>query len=93
MNQQKLLDEYFVETRHRLLDIAAFMDRINRAGGSCDDFRWRSFQAALTLLASDTPDRARRILELMSDPTDAPVPVAPGKGAAGAWPDFNGREV
>lgn len=91
MNTQSLLDEYFIETRHKLLDLAAFMDRIDRAGGAAGDFRWESLRASLEILRDAGPDRTRRILELMSDPTTAPVATAPGKGAAGAWPEFAGK--
>ena len=72
MNTQSLLDEYFIETRHKLLDLAAFMDRIDRAGGAAGDFRWESLRASLEILRDAGPDRTRRILELMSDPTTAP---------------------
>lgn len=91
MNTQSLLDEYFIETRHKLLDLAAFMDRIDRAGGAAGDFRWESLRASLEILRDAGPDRTRRILELMSDPTTAPVATAPGKGAVGAWPEFAGK--
>jgi len=39
----------------------------------------------VAVLGDGQPERARRILELLSDPTLEPIPAAPTKGAAGAW--------
>jgi hypothetical protein len=39
--------------------------------------------AAVRLLADGQPERARRVLELWSDPTVQPVPHADGKAARG----------
>jgi len=33
MNRQKLLDLYFLEARSKLIDLAAFFDRLDRAEG------------------------------------------------------------
>lgn len=90
MNKQMLLDEYFIETRGRLLDLAAFLDRVQRSGGEAD-YRWESLQAALGILSSGQTDKTRAILHLLSDPTTEPVAHAPGQGAAGAWPGFTER--
>lgn len=45
MTEQKLLDEYFIENRNRLLEIAAFLDRLDRMQeqSSSLDFRMRAF--------------------------------------------------
>jgi hypothetical protein len=85
MNRQQVLDHYFIDARHKLIEIAAFLDRVERAEGR-DDFRVAAFRAALAELNADGADRARRILLAFSDPTLEPIPVAPGKGACGAWP-------
>ncbi|HMP89836.1 MAG TPA: hypothetical protein PJ991_06530 [Kiritimatiellia bacterium] len=87
MNKIEILDEYFMDARSKILDIAAMMDRMDRSGGA-DDFRWHSFLAALHLLNDDRPEKTRRILENFSDPTLTPLDTAPGKGASGAWPGF-----
>ena len=89
MTQQKVIDAYFMEHRAKLLDIAAFLDRIERAQATKpgDDFRVAAFREAIALLNDGQPQRARRILELLSDPTDLPLESAAGmKGASGAWP-------
>ena len=80
-----LADLYYMDARARVLDLAAFLDRMDRADGA-DDHRLRSLRAALATLGDGKPERARRILEAWSDPTDAPAPHADTKGATGAWP-------
>jgi hypothetical protein len=84
MNANDVLDLYFVDARSRLIDLAAFLDRVERAEGT-PDFRLRSFTQALSELATPGADRARRVLEAFSDPTVEPVARAAGKGAVGAW--------
>ena len=84
MTRQQVLDFYFVEARSKLIDIAAFLDRAQRAEG-VDDFRLGAFQSALKELRSRRPDRARRVLTSLSDPTSAPIAAAGEKGACGAW--------
>ena len=83
-NQKNILDLYFLDARARLIDIAAFMDRVDRAGGG-DDFRYDAFRAALKALDSGKPDRAGEVLLAFSDPTDKPIPAATTKAACGAW--------
>jgi hypothetical protein len=39
------------------------------------------------------PGRTGRILALLSDTTDQPIDVAPGKGASGAWDGFRPDEA
>jgi len=84
MTRAQVVDAYFMEHRARLLDVAAFLDRVDRAGAGEDDFRMRAFRKALALLGDGGPDRARRVLELFSDPTTEPVAKAGMKGASGA---------
>ena len=87
MNRRQLLDLYFLEARGKLVDLAAFLDRVERAGGE-DDFRLQAFRAALTQLTREPggKPRAESVLLVLSDPTVEPLAAAPGKGAAGAWP-------
>jgi hypothetical protein len=83
--REALADLYYMDARARVLDLAAFLDRLDRAEGA-EDHRLRSLRSALGLLADGKEDRARRILESWSDPTPDPVPAAGSKGATGAWP-------
>ena len=85
MTRQDVLDLYFMENRAKLIDIAAFLDRVDRASGDAD-FRLGAFREALRCLSADGPGRAREVLLSLSDPTVEPIVKAPGKGAVGAWP-------
>jgi hypothetical protein len=85
MDQRQLLDLYFVDARARLIDIAAFLDRLERGEGG-DDFRAEAFRRAMKELEKPGADRARRVLLALSDPTSEPVEKSPGKGACGAYP-------
>ena len=95
--RESVIDRYFLEHRAKVLDVAAFLDRVDRAkpaGGvaSGDDFRLRSLRGAIAVLIDGEPERARRILELLSDPSSEPIDKAPMKGAKGAWEGFEGRD-
>jgi hypothetical protein len=85
MNRRELLDLYFMDARSKLIDIAAFLDRVDRAEGEAD-FRLKAFQQALEELRQNEPVRAKNVLLTFSDPTTEPLAAAPGKGACGAWP-------
>lgn len=81
--KQELLDLQFIAVRHQLVDVAAFLDRLDRHPGP-PDFRLEAMKAALPILLSDRPDRARAVLEAFSDPTTEPIPMAAFQGAFGA---------
>jgi len=88
---EKLLSLYFMEHRAKLLDIAAYLDRLDRATGDrIDDCRIPVFDEAIKMLIDGNGDRTKRILDLLSDQTDI-LPHAAGgaKGAVGA-PKQNG---
>jgi len=82
-SKQELLDLQFIEARHKLIDLAAFLDRIDRHPGT-GDYRQEALKNALPILLTNSPDRARRILEALSDPTTEPIPKADFQGACGA---------
>jgi len=84
MTRQQVLDLYFLDARHKLIEIAAFLDRVDRADGDAD-FRLKAFRAALGELNGDK-DRAKNVQLAFSDPTTEPIARAPGKGACGAFP-------
>ena len=85
MTRQQVLDLYFMENRAKLIDLAAFLDRVDRASGEAD-FRLDAFKRAMSELGGGQPERAKSVLLALSDPTTAPIEKAPGKGATGAWP-------
>ena len=82
----------FMDARCKLIDVAAFLDRTQRAG-QADDYRVRELKKAITCLDADNPERAKQVLLSLSDPTEEPIAIAPGKGAAGACPIGDARAV
>lgn len=85
IDKNRVLDLYFLEHRAKLLDLASFLDRLDRAEGE-GDFRIDAFRDAVTILTEAEPGRAKRVQEALSDHSAEPIPVAPGKGACGAQP-------
>jgi len=85
MTKQQVLDLYFLDARHKLVEIAAFLDRSERASGK-EDFRLKAFRSALTKLDGKRKTKAKAVLLAFSDPTTKPIAKAVGKGAVGAWP-------
>ena len=63
------MDREFFETRAKLLELAAALDRLDRAEGSVsNDARTQDIQQALSVLSGDQPDRAERIQLIFSLP-------------------------
>jgi hypothetical protein len=88
LTTQKIVDEYFIENRHKILDIAAFLDRLDRSVDGEDpgkDFRIAALRKALALLNEPGPDRLRRIHMIFSDPTVEPREKTDRKAAWGAY--------
>jgi hypothetical protein len=85
MTRERVLNLYFMEARAKLIDVAAFLDRMDRAEGA-DDFRINAFRQALKELEHGKPERAKRVLLSLSDPSVEPLPAATTKAASGAWP-------
>ncbi len=84
MTKQQILDLYFLDARHKLIEIAAFLDRVERADGKAD-FRLKCFRAALAKLDGKKTNKAKAVLLAFSDPTIKPIAKAQSKGAAGAY--------
>jgi hypothetical protein len=83
----EMVDMYFLEHRAKLIDIAAFLDRLNRAtdANSSDDFRVKALNKAAAILIDQDSDKAKRVLEVFSDyTTDLPDSAPESKGASGA---------
>jgi hypothetical protein len=91
----QLADEYFIENRNRLLEIAAFLDRLDRAdpGRTSRDFRLKAFTEALEILAGRGPDYLMQIQLLLSDPTTEPIPALDRKSAQGAYRASDDRYI
>ncbi len=67
-----VLDREYLEIRHRLLDVAAALDRIHRAdGASADsDQRMEILRQASVILFDSRPNRAERAQLVFSDDYD-----------------------
>jgi hypothetical protein len=79
-----LVDLGFMDSRSKLIDLAAFLDRVQRAGQD-GDFRVQVLKNALTLLSQDKPQRAKDVLLSFSDPSTEPIAQATMQGAIGAF--------
>ena len=85
MDRRQLLDLYFLEARSKLIDLAAFLDRMERAEGE-GDFRVDTLMQALDHLKQSGGKRTERVLSTLSDPTTEPTPWVTTKATCGAWP-------
>jgi len=89
MSAKEVLDTYFLENRARILDIASFLDRIDRAKASeagKGDFRYKAFMKALKILVQSEGNRTKALQVSFSDLSKEPRKSAAGlKGAYGAW--------
>ena len=68
------LDREFLDIRHRLIDIAAALDRIDRGENSeivKSDSRLSRILDAAGIIGCDQPNRAERVQLLFSDSYDA----------------------
>lgn len=89
---QKCMEDYFLEHRAKLIDIAAFLDRLERTSdfdASNLDFRHKTILQALENLVKLSPgsgtNRAEKMQLAFSDLSSEPLASAAGlKGANGA---------
>jgi len=85
---QEVIDRYFLEHRAKLIDIAAFLDRIDRTGdrpAAEGDYRIAALFKALDVLCDGRANRAGRILMTFSEAsTQLPQSAEGAKGASGA---------
>lgn len=87
MSREDVVNTYFMEHRAKLIDIAAFLDRLDRARPDADttDFRESAFRQALEVLSDGDGHRAKRVLAMLSDhSTEMPQSAEGMKGASGA---------
>ncbi len=81
--KQQILDLHFMDARCKLIDLAAFLDRVERHEGEAD-FRFEALKKALPILLSTQPGRAKAILDSLSDESTEPIEKATLQGAFGA---------
>ncbi len=96
LTQRQMIDAYFIEHRTKILDIAAFLDRFDRASArdAEDDFRMAAFRTALGVLTGDRqgPNRLHAIQMILSDPRTELLEQLDRKGAVGAYGRDDGLE-
>lgn len=87
LTQAELVARYFMEHRVQVLDLAAFLDRVERAHehDAEDDFRMRSLRDAVAVLSDGRPDRVLRVQMIFSDPSTELLPSLDQKSAKGAF--------
>ncbi|MFH1719517.1 MAG: hypothetical protein ABIF19_19370 [Planctomycetota bacterium] len=88
LTAKEVIDRYFLENRAKLVDLAAFLDRIDHASdreAAESDYRLAALFRALGVLAEKQANRARRVLEIFSDnSTELPQSADGVKSATGA---------
>ncbi|MCB1279773.1 hypothetical protein [Prosthecobacter sp.] len=82
--QVNLVDLGFMDSRSKLIDLAAFLDRVQKSGQD-GDFRVKALKNAIALLSRNEPERAKNVLLNFSDPSTEPVAKATMQGAIGAF--------
>jgi hypothetical protein len=87
LTQRELITEYFMEHRVQVLELAAFLDRLDRAReiDADDDFRLRSIRAALAVLVDGDGDRTQRVQMIFSDPRSELLEELDTQSAKGAY--------
>lgn len=86
LTQKQLIDEQFMEHRTKILDLAAFLDRMDRSveRDAESDFRWTAFREALEVLVAGDEERAKRVQMVLSDTTTELLEERDRQGAYGA---------
>lgn len=83
-SKNDILDLYFMDARHKLIDLAAFLDRLDRHEGDAD-FRHAAFLEALQAMQDPgAQTRAQAVLNCLSDHSTEPSEKATIQGAHGA---------
>jgi hypothetical protein len=82
-DKKKIADLHFMDARCKLIDLAAFLDRVDRHAGE-PDYREQALRAALPILLENRPDRAKAVLDFLSDESTELLASAPFQGAFGA---------
>ena len=84
MTHKETVDRYFLEHSAKLLDIAAFLDRLDRSESIEEDYRVNSLLKCIHVLLEKNGERTAQILNVLSDHTTEPIDKAHEQGASGA---------
>lgn len=82
--EASIVDLSFMDARFKLIDLAAFLDRVQRAGQD-GDYRVVALKKAIACLSQNEPERAKQVLLAFSDPSTEPIAKATMQGAMGAY--------
>ena len=87
LTQRQLIEEYFIEHRTKILDLAAYLDRLDRARerDAEEDFRLGAVRQALEVLSGPGGQRMQRIQMILSDPRTDLLEHLDRKSAFGAF--------
>jgi hypothetical protein len=69
LSAPRVLDQFFLDARSRVLDLAATLDRLGRgadAAAAAADPRMKLLRQALEVLTADAPNRAERVQQVFS---------------------------
>lgn len=66
MNSNQIFSREYLEIRAKILEIAASLDRLERADGECDDSRKQLIDQGLEILTSDKSEKAVAVQMLFS---------------------------
>ncbi len=81
--KKEILDADFAAARACVLDVAAFLDRVERGEGQAD-FRYQALLDVLPLLSNPGAGRARAVLEALSYQSPEVPETVSTKAACGA---------
>lgn len=86
LSQTEIIDRSFMEYRNRLLDLAAFLDRLDRARerDALGEARYEALLDAMEELTSDQPGRVERVQMILSDTNCALLDERDRQNALGA---------
>lgn len=90
LTQQQIIEQYFMEIRAKALDIAAFLDRLDRSvePNGQEDFRLVSLRQALEVLVTPEASEQGRVYDIqmiLSDQNTELLPQLDRKSAYGAY--------
>lgn len=70
LTADEIFDRVFLETRAKLLEVAATLDRLDRAEGTdavADDFRMEQIRKSLSVIQNESGNRAEQLQIIFSD--------------------------
>ena len=83
MTREQVVNRYFLEMRCKVLEVAASLDRVDRAelseGGAVEP-RLEQLRRAVRVLLEESPGRAEKVQQIFSRPYDPNWRRAAGSG-------------